>query len=362
VRCPLTGSTLQSVPLDARKNELMSSPSTVDQDLVDKPCESTHFVVRVGRRLGALAARRRGLLTAVGTLLAVGVLVFVLAGRWGQFARAATAAPWWMLTAAAALQTASLVARSESWNVSVHAAGGTVGRRRLYRAAGVGYLGNIVNGELGFAVRIASLRRAAPRETPKTVVLATTEIPIVLTEVAFATLFSFTLVAPLGVPWWTPLVALCAVLAVVAGLARLARRHSRGWWKGLSALGEARARIRIAIFVGLAVSAQVARNWLMLHAIGVHASAFDAVAVLIAVSVLGVLPVGPGVGAGAMVLILGSSGVASVSAAGVLLTATGTVGALAYGGWALADRLWTTRKTRLRLRASTTRHQTPALT
>jgi hypothetical protein len=63
-----------------------------------------------------------------------------------------------------------------------------------------------------------------------------------------------------------------------------------------------------------------------------------------------------------MVLILGSSGVASVSAAGVLLTATGTVGALAYGGWALADRLWTKRKTRLRLRASTTRHQTPALT
>ena len=92
------------------------------------------------------------------------------------------------------------------------------------------------------------------------------------------------------------------------------------------------------------------RNWLMLHAIGVRASVFDATAVLIAVSVLSVLPIGPGVGAGAMVLILGAgamvlilgaSGVASVSAAGVLLTATGTLGALAYAGWALADRLWT---------------------
>ena len=62
------------------------------------------------------------------------------------------------------------------------------------------------------------------RETPKAVVLATTEIPIVLMELSLATLL-FTLVAPLGLPWWTPLVGLCAVLAVVGGLARLARRH-----------------------------------------------------------------------------------------------------------------------------------------
>jgi uncharacterized membrane protein YbhN (UPF0104 family) len=298
----------------------------------------------------------------VGTLLAVGVLVLVLAGRWGQFVSAAAAAPWWMLAAAAVLQAASLLSRTEAWNVSVHAAGGTVDRRRLYRAAGVGYLGNIVNGELGFAARIASLRRAAPREAPKALVLAATEIPIVLMEVGLVALFSFTLVAPLSLPWWTPLVAFCAVLAIVAGLARLARRHTSGWWKGLAALGDARARTRIAIFVVVAVCGQVARNWLMLHASGLHASVFDAAAVLIAVAVLGVLPVGPGVGAGAMVLILGSTGVAGVTAAGVLLTATGTVGALAYGGWALADRLWTKRRTGLRHRASGTARRAPALT
>ena len=44
--------------------------------------ESTHSVVRAGKRLGALADRRRGLLTAAGSVLAVGALVFVLAGRW----------------------------------------------------------------------------------------------------------------------------------------------------------------------------------------------------------------------------------------------------------------------------------------
>ncbi|HEY5431709.1 MAG TPA: lysylphosphatidylglycerol synthase domain-containing protein [Solirubrobacteraceae bacterium] len=335
-----------------------------DQDVVDKrpPHEPDHFVLRAGQRLRALVARRRTPLTALGTLLAVGVLVLVLAGRWGQFASAATAAPWWALAVAAALQTASLLARTEAWNISVHAAGATVDRRRLYGAAGVGYLGNIVNGELGLAARIASLRREAPRETPKAVVLAATEIPIVLMEVALATLFSFTLIAPLSLPWWTPLVAFCVVLAVVAGLARLARRHPSGWWKGLAALGEARARARVAIFVVLAVCGQIARNWLMLYATGVHATVFDAAAVLIAVAALGVLPLGPGVGTGAMVLILGSTGVAGASAAGVLLTATGTLGALAYGGWAIADRFRTKRRTRLRPRARGTARRAPALT
>jgi uncharacterized membrane protein YbhN (UPF0104 family) len=343
----------------------MSSVSTADQILVDEPAparESTHIVVRAGQRVAALAARRRTPLTVVGTLLAVGVLVFVLAGRWGQFASAAAGAPWWALAAAAALQTVSLLARTEAWHVCVHAAGGTVGRRRLYRAAGVGYLGNIVNGELGLAARIASLRRAAPREAPKALVLAATEIPIVVTELSLATLFSFTLIAPLGLPWWTPLAAFGAAVAVVAGLARLARHHPSGWWRGIAALSEPRARIRVAVFVVVAVCGQIARNWLMLYASGIHASVFDAIAVLIAVAALGVLPVGPGVGAGAMVLILGSTGVAGVSAAGVLLTATGTVGALAYGAWALADRFWTKRKGILQPRPSATGHQTPALT
>ncbi len=341
----------------------MARQSTADRDLVDAGSRrtSTSLVVRAGRRLAALAKRRRGVWTVLGTLLAVGVLVLVLAGRWGQFASAAAGAPWWTLTAAVALQTASLLARSESWNVCVHAAGATVDRRRVYRAAGGGYVGNIVNGELGFALRIAALKRGARRETPGTLVLAATEIPIVLTEVSLAALFSFTLVAPLGLPWWTPLAAFGAILAAIAALARLPGRHPSGWWRGLTALSEPRARTRVAMFVALAVTAQIARNWLMLRASGVHASLLDATAVLIALAVLGVLPIGPGVGATAMVLILGANGVADVSAAGVLLTATGALGALAYAGWALTDRLWTTQRARRRpLHAPVTGHPPPA--
>jgi hypothetical protein len=88
----------------------------------------------------------------------------------------------------------------------------------------------------------------------------------------------------------------------------------------------------------------------VLSALGVHASLFDAVAVLIAMVVLSQLPVGPSVGAASVVAILGSGGVALAAAAGVLLTATGTVGALAFATWAGADRLFHWRATRARPR------------
>ena len=136
------------------------------------------------------------------------------------------------------------------------------------------------------------------------------------------------------------------------------RRRTAGWRKGLSVLGDGAACMRMAGFVGLAVCGQVLRNWLMLQASGIHASIFDATAVLIAVAVLGVLPVGPSVGAAAAVLILGAEGVAGVSAAGVMLTATGTAGALAYAAWAYADRRW--RRPCVRRRAVTVRGRRPA--
>ncbi len=96
-------------------------------------------------------------------------------------------------------------------------------------------------------------------------------------------------------------------------------------------------RARLTGFVLIAVLAQVARNWLLLNAVGVDASLFDAIAVLIAVVSLGQLPFGLSVGAAASVLILGPQGVAAAAAAGVLLTATGTVGGLSFAAWGALD-------------------------
>ncbi len=105
-------------------------------------------------------------------------------------------------------------------------------------------------------------------------------------------------------------------------------------------------------FVLVAVLAQIARNWLLLRAVGVDASIFDAVAVLIVLVTLAQLPIGPSVGAAAAVLILGSDGVAAAAAAGVLMIVTGTIGGLSFAAWAGADRLCSgARGARLRRRA-----------
>jgi hypothetical protein len=171
--------------------------------------------------------------------------------------------------------------------------------------------------------------------------LLAAEVPIITVEAALTAIFSFTLIAPLGLPWWVPVIAIGVVAVAVAALRRFSSRHRRGLWAGLAVIHE--GRVRMVAFVVLAVCAQVARNWLMLRAIGVNVSIFDAMALLIAMFTLGQLPIGPSVGAAAAVLILGANGVAATAAAGVLLTVTSTIGSLCYAGWAVADRLFTGR-------------------
>ena len=126
---------------------------------------------------------------------------------------------------------------------------------------------------------------------------------------------------------------------MIAALGRLSANRRRECWKGLAVLRSLHGRNRVVALVLVAVFAQILRNWLMLQAVGVDASVLDATAVLIAMVTLSQLPVGPSVGAAAVVLILGAGGVAATAAAGVLLTVTGTAGALCFAAWAGLDGL-----------------------
>jgi uncharacterized membrane protein YbhN (UPF0104 family) len=290
-------------------------------------------------RLRSWLREHPALVTVAGSLTVGGALALGLWGKREDFAAALGLAPLWILAAAMALHVVWLIARSEAWHVCVGAAGGQVSRRRLYRAASLGYLGNTFNGQFGLAVRIAALRRSAPSESPTPGVLIAAELPIVVVEVSLAALTSFTLVGPLGVPWWVPLLCLGFGLTVIAGLTRVARHRRNGFWKGFAVMRGLQGRSSIIGLVVFAVCAQIARNWLVLHGIGVDGSVLDATALLIGVAVIGLLPVGPSVGAAAAVLILGSNGVAATAAAGALLTATGALGALMFASWALFDRL-----------------------
>ena len=296
--------------------------------------------------------RRRFLLTAGGTAAVTALLAWSLAGKGHEFEAALRAAPLATLAVVTLLQTVALVSRSEAWLACVRAAGGTVGRRRLYHAASVGYVGSVVNSHLGVAARIAALRRSAPAQTPRLPALLGAEVPIAMVEAGLAAIFSFTLVGPLGLPWWFPLAAFAVVGAGALGFGRMSRSGRRSFWRGLAVMGSLRGQARVSGLMMVAVFAQIARNWIVLHALGVDASVFDAIAVLIAMVALSQLPVGPSLGAAATVVVLGPHGVALAAAAGVLLTATGTAGALLYAAWALADRLpWPRLARRLHARA-----------
>src|SRR5215212_9001245 len=266
---------------------------------------------------------RSAALTAAGALAVAAVLAIALNGKRDEFAEALQSAPLWVLAVVAALQVLALVTRCEAWRTCVEAAGATISRRRLFRAGGLGNLGSLVNAQLGAAARIAALRRWAPEETPRIPALIAAEVPILTVEAMLAAISSFTLVGPLGLPWWSPLIGFAVMVAVVAGLRRLAGR-GHGFCAGLAVLRSLDGRNRVIALVLVAVFCQIARNWLVLHALGVDASLLGATAVLIAMVVLAQLPIGPSVGAAAVVVILGTDGVALTAAAGVLLTATGT--------------------------------------
>jgi uncharacterized membrane protein YbhN (UPF0104 family) len=238
------------------------------------------------------------------------------------------------------LQVVALLARSEAWHLTIEAAGGTVERRVLYRASSMQVLGSVLNTQLGVAARIAAVRRSSATVSPQVPTLIAAEFPILAVEAMLAALCSFTLIAPLGLPWWLPIVGLAVIAAVSAGLRHLALRKGRELWRGLAVLRSLRGGARVVVFVLVAVFAQIFRNWLLLHAVGVSASFLDAIAVLIAVVALSQLPVGPSAGAAAAVLILGRDGPGAAAAAGVLMTVTGTVGGVCFAAWAGADRLW----------------------
>jgi uncharacterized membrane protein YbhN (UPF0104 family) len=271
--------------------------------------------------------------------LVTAVIVIVLWGKRHEFVTAVEEAPLWLLACAVGLQLVALLTRTEAWRICVLAAGGTVGRRRLYRASSMGYVGSLLNAQLGTAARIAALRRSAPEESPRIAPLLTAEVPIMVVEGMLAAVASVTLIAPLGLPWWAPLVVLAVALAVSSGLRSLAVGTGRGLRRGLNVLRSLNGSATIIGLILVATFAQIARNWLVLHAVGVDVSVFDATAVLIAQVTLAQLPLGPTTGAASTVLILGPHGVAAVAAAGVLLTATGTVGGGLFALWALFDRL-----------------------
>ena len=190
----------------------------------------------------AFGRRHRTLLTVVGSLVTAAVLVWLLAGRREEFASALSSVSAWVIVVTVLLQALALVSRSEAWHITIEAAGGTVPRRLLYRASSMQVIGGTLNGHLGVAARIAALRRAAPDDCPQVSTLVAAEFPILAVEAMLAAAASFTLVGPLGLPWWLPVAVVLLFGLVSAGLRQLALSKGRELWRGLAVLRSNRGR------------------------------------------------------------------------------------------------------------------------
>src|SRR3954471_4308402 len=189
--------------------------------------------------------RHRALITVGGSVGTAGVIAFLLAGRRAEFETALSSAALWVLAVTVLIQIVGLVSRSEAWHITIAAAGGTVARRVLYRASAMQVLGSVINTQLGVAARIGALRRSSPEVCPQVPTLIAAEFPILAIEAMLAALTTFTLVAPLGLPWWLPLIALAVIATLSAGLRHLAFRTGRELWRGLAVIRTLRGGGRV---------------------------------------------------------------------------------------------------------------------
>ena len=181
---------------------------------------------------------RRGL-TLVASIGASLGFVAVLVGKWDELEAGITGAAASVIAWPWALQVVALVSRSEAWRVCVQcvrwdrqpaeALPGLEHRLRRQPAQPPARHGGAHRGPAALGAR-GDLPRPA---------LIAAELPILFVEAALAALTSFTLVGPLGLPWWTPIVCLVAVGSVGLRSGASRRRRRAGSRRARAALAAA---------------------------------------------------------------------------------------------------------------------------
>ena len=160
------------------------------------------------------------------------------AGRRQEFAAALATASLWVLALTALMQTVRYLPEARRGTCSLEAAGGTVRRRLLYRASSMQVLGQR-DQRAARGCRSDSRTAAFVADgEPQVPTLVAAEFPILAVEAILAALASFTLVGPLGLPWWLPIVGAVVVVTVSAGLRHLAVRKGAPTLAGPSCAGQ----------------------------------------------------------------------------------------------------------------------------
>jgi len=234
---------------------------------------------------------------------------------------------------AAHLMTLSL--RTEAWRTVLRAAGGARIEPRAMHAANAGaFLAGTVQGQAAMPTRVALLRRYGGEGSPPVSQVALADAPIVMFEACASAILAAIASTAVGtIPRWAPWALLAGALAILAALRFLyARFRHRRIATGLGVIADPDLRNRLALIVGAFTAMAFVRTWIVLAGFDLPADPAHVALVLFTMGAVGLLPLGIGTGPAAMVAALGTTDLATATAAGMVVSAATVLSVLIYAG------------------------------
>ena len=259
--------------------------------------------------------KRLSLVTSLGgTLVVVGVLVYLLIEHGSEVKQAASRVSAGTLAIVVVLAGITLLARSEEAAACMAAMDRRPRRIDIHAASSIAFLLSTLNHYVASPVRAGILQRLDRPRAPTILQMVLVDGSTYLIEGLLAAVLLVVSAGALKLDWWMPVLAIA--------------RRRRGIGPGvrspppLSAPRDvprvsrcSRIRATAAVVVALTVvvfACQISRTLIVLQAVGLHPTLLQAVATFIAAGVLSSLLAGPGAGtAGAPLIVFGHQAIAA---------------------------------------------------
>jgi hypothetical protein len=277
--------------------------------------------------------KRLSLVTSLGgTLVVVGVLVYLLTQHGSEVEQAANRVSAATLVIVIALAGITLLARSEEAAACMAAMDRRPRRIDIHAASSIAFLLSTLNHYIASPVRAGILQRLDRARAPTILQMVLVDGSTYLIEGLLAAVLLVVSASALKLHWWIPGLAIAGAIGALA-LAFGARRRFQhhAMFQGLEMLAHSRYRAVVLALTVVVFACQISRTLIILDAVGLHPTLLQAVATFIAAGVLSSLLAGPGAGTtAAPLLVFGHQAIAAATAAGLILSITALLAAVAY--------------------------------
>lgn len=277
--------------------------------------------------------KRLSLVTSLGgTLAVVGVLVYLVVNHADEVRQAASQVSIATLGVVTVLALISLLARSEEAAACMAAMDRRPRRLDIHAASSIAFLVSTLNHYIASPIRAGILQRLDRERAPTILQMVLVDGSTYLIEGLLAAVLLVVSASALKLAWWMPLLAVVgAAGALTAAYLARGRFERHTMFRGLEMLAHSRYRVVVVTLTVIVFASQIARTLIILEAVGLHPTLLQAVATFIAAGVLSSLLAGPGAGtAGAPLLVFGHQALAAATAAGLILSITALIAAVAY--------------------------------